>query len=106
MSERKLRIAKDFLGSYYKIKDEYLFHCPKCNHHRKKLSLNFDKNVFKCWVCDYVGKDIGRLVYSYGSPENKSQWRIIAGVVDFSEVDKDKEIIATIYGEIKKRIYS
>ena len=93
MSERKLRIIRDFLGSYYKSKDEFLFHCPKCNHHRKKLSLNFDKNVFKCWVCDYVGKDIGRLVYSHGSPENKSQWKIIAGIVDFSEVDKAEEIV-------------
>jgi len=93
MSERKLRIIRDFLGSYYKSKDEFLFHCPKCNHHRKKLSLNFDKNVFKCWVCDYVGKDIGRLVYSYGKPENKSEWKTIAGVVDFSEINKEKEKI-------------
>jgi len=93
MSERKIRIIKDFLGSYYKSKDELLFHCPKCNHHRKKLSLNFDKNVFKCWVCDYVGKDIGRLVYSYGKPENKSEWKTIAGVVDFSEINKEKEKI-------------
>jgi len=93
MSERKLRIIKDFLGSYYKSKDEHLFNCPKCKHHKPKLSLNFDKNVFKCWVCDYVGKDIGRLVYSYGSLENKSQWKTIAGVVDFSEVDHEKEIL-------------
>ena len=93
MSERKLRIIKDFLGSYYKSKDEFLFHCPKCKHHNKKLSLNFDKNVFKCWICDYVGKDIGRLVYSFGSSENKSQWKVVAGFVDFSEIDRDKEIL-------------
>jgi len=92
MSERKIRIIKNFLGSYYKSKDEFLFHCPKCNHHRKKLSLNFDKNVFKCWVCDYVGKDIGRLVYSHGSPEDKSRWKTLTGVVDFSQIGKDKEI--------------
>ena len=93
MSQRKIRIVEDFLGSYYKIKDEFLFHCPKCKHHKKKLSLNFDKNVFKCWICDYVSKDIGRLVYSYGKPENKSQWKTLMGIVDFSEVDQEKEII-------------
>ena len=93
MSERKLRIIKDFLGSYYKIKDEHLFYCPKCKHHKAKLSVNFDKNVFKCWVCDYLGKDIGRLVYSYGNPEHKQQWRSLTGIIDFSEVDKDNEII-------------
>jgi len=93
MSERKLRIIKDFLGSYYKVKDEHLFYCPKCKHHRQKLSLNFDKNVFKCWVCDYLGKDIGHLIYSYGNPDHKQQWKTLVGVVDFSEVDTEKEII-------------
>jgi hypothetical protein len=93
MSQRKVRIIEDFLGSYYKSKDEFLFGCPKCKHHKKKLSLNFEKNVFKCWICDYVGKDIARLVYSYGTPENKSQWKTLVGIVDFSEVDGEKEII-------------
>jgi len=93
MSERKLRIIKDFLGSYYKVKDEHLFYCPKCKHHKAKLSVNFDKNVFKCWVCDYLGKDIGRLVYSYGKSEHKQQWKSLVGVVDFSEVDNEKEIL-------------
>ncbi|NQY74091.1 MAG: hypothetical protein HRT90_04940 [Candidatus Margulisbacteria bacterium] len=93
MSERKLRIIKDFLGSYYKVNDEYLFYCPKCKHHRKKLSLNFDKNVFKCWVCDYIGKDISWLVRFHGSPENKSQWNSLVGIVDFSEIDNIKEIV-------------
>jgi len=91
MSQKQIKIIKDFLGSHYKSKDEYLFYCPKCKHHKKKLSLNFDKNVFKCWICDYIGKDIGRLVYSYGTSENKRQWKVIAGVVDFSELDEKEE---------------
>ena len=91
MSDRKLKIIKEFLGSFFKSKDEFLFHCPKCKHHKRKLSLNFDKNVFKCWICDYVGKDIGRLVYSYGNRDSKSQWRTLTGVVDFSEVDEAEE---------------
>jgi hypothetical protein len=91
MSDRKLKIIKEFLGSFFKSKDEFLFHCPKCKHHKRKLSLNFDKNVFKCWICDYVGKDISRLVYSYGNRDSKSQWRTLTGVVDFSEVDETEE---------------
>jgi DNA primase len=91
MSQEQIKIIKDFLGSHYKSKDEYLFYCPKCKHHKRKLSLNFDKNVFKCWICDYIGKDIGRLVYSYGTSENKRQWKVIAGVVDFSELDEKEE---------------
>ena len=98
MSDRKLKIVKEFLGSFYKSKDEFLFHCPKCKHHKKKLSLNFDKNVFKCWICDYVGKDIGRLIYSYGNSDTKSQWRTLTGVVDFSEVDEveDEKIVVKL----------
>ena len=98
MSDRKLKIVKEFLGSFYKSKDEFLFHCPKCKHHKKKLSLNFDKNVFKCWICDYVGKDIARLIYSYGNSDTKSQWRTLTGVVDFSEVDEveDEKIVVKL----------
>jgi DNA primase len=91
MSQRKLEIVKDFLGPYYKSNEEYLFWCPKCKHHKRKLSINFDKNVFKCWVCDYTGKDISRLVYSYGKSNNKYQWKEIAGSIDFSSLDVDKE---------------
>ena len=98
MSDRKLKIVKEFLGSFYKSKDEFLFHCPKCKHHKKKLSLNFDKNVFKCWICDYVGKDISRLIYSYGNSDTKGQWRTLTGVVDFSEVDEveDEKIVVKL----------
>ncbi len=91
MSQRKLEIVKDFLGAYYKSNEEYLFSCPKCKHHKRKLSINFDKNVFKCWVCDYIGKDISRLVYSFGKPTHKYQWKEIAGSIDFSSVDQEKE---------------
>ncbi len=96
MSQRKLEIVKDFLGSYYKTNEEYLFWCPKCKHHKRKMSINFDKNVFKCWVCDYLGKDIGKLVYSYGKSSHKQAWSSIAGVVDFSEIQKKTEKIEKI----------
>ena len=99
MSQRKLKIVKEFLGSFYKSKDEFLFYCPKCKHHKKKLSLNFDKNVFKCWICDYVGKDIGRLVYYHGRPEQKQQWKTIMGIVDFSEVDREEEVVEVLLPE-------
>lgn len=96
MSERKLRIIKDFLGSFYKSNEEFLFHCPKCKHHKRKLSVNFDKNVFKCWICDYIGKDISRLVYKYGNANNKSEWREVAGVIDFSQINKTEKEKPTV----------
>jgi len=85
------KILGESLGNYIDKGSELLFRCPSCNHHKRKFSVNLDKNVFKCWICDYIGKDIGRLVYSYGTPENKRQWKVIAGVVDFSELDEKEE---------------
>ena len=93
MSERKVRVIEDFLGSFYKSNDEYLFFCPKCKHHKPKLSVNFDKNVFKCWVCDYNGRAIARLVLSYGKPHHRSQWENVCGIVDMSHIHHEEEKI-------------
>tara|TARA_E500000331_G_C17257527_1_gene713750 strand:- start:2159 stop:2965 length:807 start_codon:yes stop_codon:yes gene_type:complete len=60
------------------------------------MSVNFSKNVFKCWVCDYLGKDIGKLVYSYGKASHKQAWNSIAGIVDFSEIQKETEEVEKI----------
>ena len=91
MFERKVRIIEDFLGGFQRSKNEYLFFCPKCKHHKPKLSVNFDKNVFKCWVCDYNGRSITNLVFFYGKPEHRSQWKKVCGIVDMSEIGDEKK---------------
>ena len=86
--EKKLKILKNTLGGYYSNSSEVLFHCPKCEHHKQKLSVNLDKNVFKCWVCDWSGRDIYRIVRRYGSSADKSKWKSLfqeMDVRDFSE---------------------
>ena len=96
---RAKKILYETLGNYSDKGSELLFSCPACGHHKRKFSVNLDKNVFKCWICDYVGKDIGRLIYSYGNSDTKSQWRTLTGVVDFSEVDEvedEKEVEETV----------
>ena len=96
MLKRKIRIIEDFLGSYFKSKNEFLFYCPKCKHHKPKFSVNFDKNVFKCWVCDYNGRNISHLVSSYGKPKNNSEWKSVCGTVDMSELDNAEEEKITV----------
>ena len=73
--ERKLKILKEILGDYYNSTDESLFNCPSCNHHKKKLSININKNVFKCWVCDWSGKNIYRIVRVYGTTDHRYEWK-------------------------------
>ena len=34
--EKKLQILKEVLGNCFNSGEEYLFYCPKCNHHKKE----------------------------------------------------------------------
>ena len=44
----------------------YAFHCPFCNHRKKKLEVNLvptkkNLNPWHCWVCDARGKTLHSL---------------------------------------------
>lgn len=44
----------------------YAFHCPFCNHRKKKLEVNLvpnkkNENPWHCWVCDARGKTLNSL---------------------------------------------
>ena len=84
MQHKKLTILADVLGSYRRSNDEYLFHCPYCNHHKKKMSVNFSVNAFKCWVCDQRGKNIYRLVRKFGNYKQRQQYLELIGRLDLS----------------------
>jgi len=86
MSSKKLQILSSVLGSSYRINEEHLFPCPFCRHHKKKLSINTEKNVFKCWICDAVGS-IGKLIYKFGTRDQKQEWKKEYGRVDVSDFD-------------------
>ena len=44
MSDGKKRsILRNVLGYYHQAGDELLFACPKCNHHKNKLSVNIER---------------------------------------------------------------
>lgn len=48
MIEDKRKIVTQVLGSYYQKGDEHLYHCPFCNHHKKKMSVNFANGYYLC----------------------------------------------------------
>ena len=70
----KIKILRQLLGTSYQVGDEHLFYCPKCEHRKRKLSVNLEKNKFKCWVCDYSGKEIYKLVRRFGTREHCHEW--------------------------------
>ena len=86
--ERKLTILKQILGNYSRTGDEHLFSCPQCRHHKRKLSVNIDKNVFKCWICEYSGRTIRRLVRKHGTFKLRQEWDELDGRVDISRFDE------------------
>ena len=82
----KKNILTEVLGSGYHSKDEMLFNCPFCNHHKKKLSVNLDKSVFKCWVCDTKGS-ASYLIKRFGTMDDQHDWALLEKEIDFSTMD-------------------
>jgi len=84
-TEEKLDILKSFLSLSHISRDECLFYCPHCEHHKPKLSINLEKNVYKCWVCDAKGKTIWRLVRKFGDATDKRKWKSLEDEVDIGD---------------------
>ena len=72
------KILHETLGNYIDKGAELLFTCPACGHHKRKFSVNLDKSVYKCWVCDYRGRNIRRVIRSYGSYNQIQKWDSIS----------------------------
>ena len=87
MSKEKFIILTEVLGNSFRVGKETLFKCPKCNHHKNKLSVNIQKGAFKCWVCDYSGVNIYNLIKGRGTYEQKSAWRELDGKVEINDFD-------------------
>ena len=95
--ERKIKLLRDVLGSFYNKSAEYLFHCPKCGHHKRKLSINLIKGAFKCWVCDWSGRNIYRIIRQFGTTDQKYEWKSLTQQIEvekfadklFGQVEED-----------------
>ena len=89
--QKQINILNTVLGDPNRVGKELLYTCPKCNHHKKKLSVNLSKAAFKCWVCDFSGKNIAYLIKRYGHSHQYRKWVSLVGgplsVPDDSEKD-------------------
>jgi DNA primase len=93
----KLKIIEEIMGDHYRSGNEHLFFCPKCKHHKKKLSVNLSKDKFKCWVCDFAGPN-SRLVKRFGTYSQLKLWNELCGIIEIENFDlifnkKDEEIV-------------
>ena len=87
MSAKQVKILKQTLDYAHKSREEHLCFCPFCKHHKPKLSVNIEKNVFKCWVCDTRGKNIYYLIKRFGTFDNQQEWLRITNEVDVRDFE-------------------
>ena len=81
-----LKILYEVIGDHRQTsKAEHYFKCPECNHYKHKLAINLDKNAFHCWVCDYRGRNIRRLVRRFGSYLQLQKWD---GISDRTDIER------------------
>lgn len=50
------------------------------------MSVNVDKGVFKCWICDFSGTKISQLIRRY-APNYYADYRLLEGEVDLAKYD-------------------
>ena len=101
--DEKLSIITSFLGKSYKSNNEHLFQCPFCKHHKRKFSVNIQRGVYKCWICDQKGRNLYRLVRKFGSQKDREAWKAFSGektdlntfesLFDEEEEDKFEQIV-------------
>ena len=97
MNDILLSIESVIGSSTKSTKDERLFICPFCYHHKPKLSINFGRRIgfWKCWVCDESGKRFSTLLYRLGYSRKEIK-DVLQDHEDFSYKKEHKEEIRKI----------
>lgn len=101
MLHEKLTIISEIFGDYSRSNKEYLFFCPFCKHRKKKLSINLEKDKWKCWICNSSGKTISYLVKKFGDSNCRTRWTKFDNLIDISDFEETLEFIF-VHGEEKQ----
>lgn len=78
--EKKLYMLRKVLGrEAFNAGDEYLFFCPKHKHHKPKLSINIESDLFHCWVCGLGGHTLKPLLRLNGTTSDYNEYCEVVG---------------------------
>jgi len=67
-----LTILDNVIGSHRSQgRNEYLFFCPFCSHHKPKLAVNVETGRWHCWVCDSRGRSLFSLLKKANAPRSR-----------------------------------
>lgn len=89
INEEKVNILKKAFGEYIGYVPQIIFFCPNCHHYKKKLSINIDEEIGKCWVCKIHGT-VTYLLKKYSSENIQNQWKKVSNN-KFSNINIDDE---------------
>jgi DNA primase len=88
-------LNKVFRQTAYIRKDaEAIYHCPFCNHYKKKLEINTISQSWHCWVCNAAGKSIRSLFrkLKVSRPFYNELYEIVGG----GDYNKSQSAVETI----------
>tara|TARA_Y100000592_G_scaffold80404_1_gene127069 strand:+ start:2520 stop:3434 length:915 start_codon:yes stop_codon:yes gene_type:complete len=82
-----IKLLNSLLGKGYELKNnEVSYHCPFCNHHKKKLQVNISSQFWQCWVCGVKGRKIISLFKKLSAPHEyfKKLSNLLGDRLDFN----------------------
>ncbi len=72
----------NILGSHrIAQRNEYLWTCPFCSHHKPKLAVNITTSNWHCWVCSTKGRTLFGLLKMMGI---KNRYNELAAILDIA----------------------
>lgn len=86
--------------------------CPVCEASgkitsKKKLSINLDKGIYHCWVCNSKGRNIGRLCLKYSNQSDAAKSLIEVYKKDSDDTKEEEKIqIKPLLPEDFKLLYN
>lgn len=88
MNQETLKTKVELIGQIFpnhyfaQASNEISLHCPSCGHHKRKLIISLEKDLFHCWVCDFGGH-ISKLIKMYGNEIIWREWQRAIGAIDY-----------------------
>jgi len=95
MKNRQLiNLLESVLGNAKHSGNESTFHCPYCNHHKKKLVINTASEKWHCWVCGVKGVGVERIFKKVQAYDKISLLKKISKIKVFSKLKEKTEHVS------------
>lgn len=116
MNDLVINLFESFLGEcrgHDESKGQAQFDCPACSSDKNmfegdgkgNLEINYDKDVFKCWVCQDTNDmhgTLNKLFKNHGSKKIAKLYKQLKPEIEISEKVVEKDVTITLPEDYKK----